>query len=166
MTDAVADAGPLIHLAELGALDVLRDFALYVPNAVWEEAARHQPDVFSITGFNITRVTAPEPSAELRTIAQALTLDRGELEALALLATMPQAMFLCDDAAARLAAEEHEYRVHGTLGLLIRSARRGHRSSQEILKLLKEIPGRSTLYLRVDLLASIVRQLEDEWLEK
>ena len=166
MIDAVADAGPLIHLAELGALDVLRDFALYVPDAVWEEVARHQPDVFSFDGFNFTRVTGPEPSTELRTIAQALTLDRGELEALAFLERMPHAMFLSDDAAARLAAEEHGYRVHGTLGLLIRSVRRGHRPAQEILKLLKDIPKRSTLHLRADLLTSIVRQLESEWQDK
>jgi predicted nucleic acid-binding protein len=136
MTDAVLDAGPLIHLAELDALDVLRDFTLYVPDAVWEEVDRHQPNLLSTAGFKITRVITPEPSAELQTIAQALALDRGELEALALLETMPHAMFLTDDAAARLAAEEHSYHVHGTLGLLIRRVRRRHRSPGEILKLL------------------------------
>lgn len=33
--EAVLDAGPLIHLAELDALDALSDFDLRVPDAIW-----------------------------------------------------------------------------------------------------------------------------------
>jgi hypothetical protein len=44
MTEAVLDAGPLIHLAELDALDVLCDFSsLLVPEAVWFEVEHHAP---------------------------------------------------------------------------------------------------------------------------
>ena len=40
----VADAGPLIHLDELGSLDVLADFsAVHVPKLVWQEVLRHRP---------------------------------------------------------------------------------------------------------------------------
>jgi hypothetical protein len=36
--------GVLIHLDELGALDVLSDYdAVYVPNAFWLEVERHRP---------------------------------------------------------------------------------------------------------------------------
>lgn len=42
MSEAVLDAGPLIHLAELDALDTLVDFsALFVPMAVKEEVEFH-----------------------------------------------------------------------------------------------------------------------------
>lgn len=35
---AVADAGPLIHLTEIGCLPLLRIFdALHIPDAVWSE---------------------------------------------------------------------------------------------------------------------------------
>ena|GEM_PF-6476026 len=45
MTEAVLDAGPLIHLAELDALDVLCDFSsLLVPEAVWFEVEHHFPE--------------------------------------------------------------------------------------------------------------------------
>ena len=45
MSEAVLDAGPLIHLAELEALDTLIDFsALFVPMAVQEEVECHQPN--------------------------------------------------------------------------------------------------------------------------
>ena len=40
----VADAGPIIHLDELGCLDVLADFdKVYVPEAVWQEVLIHRP---------------------------------------------------------------------------------------------------------------------------
>ena len=41
---AVLDAGPLIHLDELGCLNLLNDLkVLLVPQAVLEEALRHRP---------------------------------------------------------------------------------------------------------------------------
>ncbi len=40
----VADAGPLIHLDELSALDVLSDYSdVLVPDAVWCEVTHHRP---------------------------------------------------------------------------------------------------------------------------
>jgi hypothetical protein len=44
MIEAVPDAGPLIHLAELDALDVLQDFSLRVAPIVREEVQRHRPN--------------------------------------------------------------------------------------------------------------------------
>ena len=39
----VCDAGPLIHLDELGCLDLLADFSgVLVPEAVWQEVKRHR----------------------------------------------------------------------------------------------------------------------------
>jgi len=44
MSEAVLDAGPLIHLAELEALDTLMDFsALFVPMTVKEEVEFMSP---------------------------------------------------------------------------------------------------------------------------
>ncbi len=40
----VCDAGPLIHLHEISALDLLADFGrVLVPAAVWREVQRHRP---------------------------------------------------------------------------------------------------------------------------
>ncbi|MBI5652277.1 MAG: DUF3368 domain-containing protein [Chloroflexi bacterium] len=75
----------------------------------------------------------------------------------------PRALFLTDDAAARLAAEQRGYAVHGTIGLLIRAVRRGLRSAPEILSLLRVLPQRSTLHLRSSLLNAILARLENEW---
>ncbi len=164
MSEAVLDAGPLIHLSELDALDVLGDVdVLYVPDAVWEEVGKNQPQSLHYPGLHLQRVAVLTPSEELLTWARALALDRGEIEALSLMETHPNAIFLTDDAAARLAAEERGYRVHGTIGLLIRSVRRGHRQAQAVLALLRTLPQRSTLFIRPGLLETIIERLAKEW---
>lgn len=39
----VCDAGPLIHLDQLGCLDLLSDFSVVlVPDAVWSEVLKHR----------------------------------------------------------------------------------------------------------------------------
>ena len=41
---AMLDAGPLIHLDELGGLNLLNDFkVLLVPQAALDEALKHRP---------------------------------------------------------------------------------------------------------------------------
>jgi predicted nucleic acid-binding protein len=167
MTEAVVDAGPLIHLAELNALDVLHDLTKsFVPNAVWEEVENYQPNALKSLGKRLERVSVAEPSPDLQTLAQALSLDRGEVEALAFLETHSEAWFLTDDAAARLTAEQRGYQVHGTIGMLIRSVRRGQKEPRQVLTLLHDIPKRSTLFIRPGLLDTIISRLETEWLEE
>jgi predicted nucleic acid-binding protein len=164
MTEAVLDAGPLIHLAELDALDTLIDLeVLYVAEAVWHEVAAYQPQALEFPGIRLQRIAPLPPSAELQTLALALALDRGEIESLGLMETRPRAWFLTDDAAARLAAEQRGYQVHGTIGMLIRSVRRGQRKPAEVLNLLRTLSERSTLHVRPGLLQTIIQRLEREW---
>lgn len=167
MTDAILDSGPLIHLAELDALDVLRGLeTLRVPDAVWREVQKHQPKAVDNLGARLQRVSVSAPSAELQALALALTLDQGETEALVLMEKYPHAWLLTDDAAARLAAQERGYVVHGTLGLLIRSVRREERTPQQVLELLRSIPKHSSLFVRPSLLDKIIQGAEREWLKK
>ena len=40
----VCDAGPLIHLEEVGSISLLNDFdEVFVPEQVWQEVAHHGP---------------------------------------------------------------------------------------------------------------------------
>lgn len=164
MTEAVLDAGPLIHLAELDALDVLCDFSsLLVPEAVWFEVEHHIPVALFAEQVNLQRVKAPRPSPTLVALALSLALDRGELEALSLMDLYPHAILLTDDSAARLAAEQRCLEAHGTIGLLIRSVRKDRRTGEDIIPLLRDIPNRSSLYVRSSLLDEIISALEVEW---
>jgi predicted nucleic acid-binding protein len=99
----VADAGPLIHLDELDALDVLSDFTVvFVPEAVWIEVQRHRPQVFRQTGINLIKQPPPSVSAEINALTALYTLHRGEREALSLCITHAASLFITDDTAARL----------------------------------------------------------------
>jgi predicted nucleic acid-binding protein len=46
-----------------------------------------------------------------------------------------------------LAAMTLGYRVHGSIGILLRAIRRGHRSKDEVITVLRELPVRSTLHV-------------------
>jgi hypothetical protein len=92
---AVADAGPLIHLTEIGCLPLLRVFdILHIPEAVWWETVGHgrveQGDVlglgtvqrhtlfvlYLILRFNFN-ITAPFRQVYSRTMADSGTKKRG-----------------------------------------------------------------------------------------
>lgn len=104
--EVVCDAGPLIHLDELGCLGLLSDFStVWVPEAVREEVGAHRPAALdrSEVRFHFDAANI-EPDAALEALIKTLSLDRGEQAALALTMTRPGSLFLTDDSAARLAA--------------------------------------------------------------
>jgi predicted nucleic acid-binding protein len=88
----VCDAGPLIHLEQLGCLDLLRDFVeVRVADAVWQEVRRHQPSALRHRSVPLTHVpTVPQIGTDLARLSQALVLDAGERAALALMAEAPE----------------------------------------------------------------------------
>jgi predicted nucleic acid-binding protein len=154
----IADAGPLIYLDELDCLDLLRDFSrVLVPDAVWCEVEMHRPT--ALAGLALERVQVEAADPRVATLSLTFTLHSGEREALTLLARYPDALFLTDDTAARLAALTPSMRVHGTLGLIVRALRRGQRSREEIISLLRAIPDRTTLHIKPALLDEVIGQV-------
>src|ERR1700728_1053298 len=101
-----SDAGPLIHLDELGCLDLLADFeSVLVAETVWREVHIHRPSALSHAGVDLVRVTPssnPEAPA-LEALVRVLALHTGELEALRVALEHRGCMLLTDDTAARLA---------------------------------------------------------------
>ncbi|MBE7469754.1 MAG: hypothetical protein DPW09_22925 [Anaerolineae bacterium] len=74
----------------------------------------------------------------------------------------PTAIFLTDDAAARLAAVTWGYQVHGTIGILLRALRRQQRSRDHIITTLQNLPAQSTLHIRPGLLQEIITRVKSE----
>lgn len=160
----VADAGPLIHLDELFALDVLSDFAaILVPNAVWNEVERHRPQALQQLNVNLVRQPIPLPSAQVNAMTSLYTLHHGEREALSLCLLHDINVLFTDDTAARLAAKNLNISAHGTLGLLIRAVRQQLRTPAEVLALLAAIPQQTTLHIRPSLLNNVMMQVKAEW---
>lgn len=164
-TVVVCDAGPLIHLGELGAVDLLSGFnGVLVPEQVWDEVSHHFPTVLITTDIELTRLPVQLASDVLfKTLVQAFALNLGEQAALSLAQRYPNAILLTDDAAARLAANNIGCRVHGTVGIIVRAVRQGLRTPAEVIALLQAIPLHSSLHIRPQLLRQVISQIQQEY---
>lgn len=160
----VCDAGPLIHLDELGCVNLLADFSeILVPAAVWSEVAHHRPEALTTRGVPLRSVeTSSTTSTNLEALARILPLHDGEREALKVAQELRADMMLTDDTAARLAAEALGIAVHGTIGILFRGIRRGNMTGSEVATLLQSIPSVTTLHIKRGLLSELIQRAE-EW---
>jgi hypothetical protein len=124
----VSNTGPLMHLSQANALDLMQLLGdIHIPPAVAAEAKRHVPSWASAMPAWIHLAPLPPTHA-----AQALAwekaglLDRGEAEALALTQQLNADWFLTDDTAARVLATSLGVEVHGSLGIVLWAAATGH----------------------------------------
>jgi predicted nucleic acid-binding protein len=126
MRRVVSDTGPILHLYESQALNLLSlAGAVHIPTAVQAEIAYHisvwQPPAW------LTVDTLVEPHAtEAVNWRQAGLLHTGEAEAVALARQLKADWFLTDDAAARLLAQTLGLETHGSLGIVLWAAIAGH----------------------------------------
>jgi predicted nucleic acid-binding protein len=157
----VADSGPIIHLDELGCLDILADFGkVFVPEAVWLEVQRHRPGAMASVPTLFVRQSPLMSTPLVKALTPLYNLHIGEQEALHLCVEFGDCLLLTDDTAARLAAKSLSILAHGTLGLLIRAIRRQSRSKSEVLALLRDIPKQTTLHIRPALLTEVIADVE------
>jgi hypothetical protein len=119
----VADSGPLISLAIIDQLDLLRQLyqQVLVPPAVWHEVTvkgQGMPGAHAVTQLTWLEIRKPEPQ-----VLQPLSIlvDPGEAEAIALAQTVAGSIVLLDDSQARRVAERFNIPRIGTLGILRRA---------------------------------------------
>ncbi len=56
------------------------------------------------------------------------------------------------------------FKVHGTIGILIRSIRRGQKKPEEVLQILEEdLPKKSSLHIKHSLLNEIIQKVKKEF---
>jgi len=157
----IADAGPIIHLDELGCLDLLADFGrVLIPEMVWLEVERHRPLTFKTANEWLVRQAPRQRSSVVCALTPLYSLHAGEQEALHLCVEFGECLLLTDDTAARLAAKSLNIDAHGTLGVLIRAVRRQCRTKAEVLALLNAIPKKTTLHVRPALLREVISNVE------
>jgi uncharacterized protein len=123
----VADSSPLIGLARIGQLEILRKLVqrVLMPPAVRDEITLHSPEApgaAAIRAATWIEVEAPDP---LQVEPLAILVDRGEAEAIALAQRLPNSTLLLDDARARRVAERLGIRRIGTVGLLRQAKKAG-----------------------------------------
>lgn len=140
-TAAVADTGPLIHLAEIGALDLLTTLdRLVVPETVYAELqAGGLPDQLSEIDFE--RIAVDDP------IDQTPELDAGERAALAVADNQQDLVLLTDDLAAREFAQQSDIEVHGSIGIIALGYHRGMLTTDEAAKYMRALQAEASLFI-------------------
>ncbi len=158
------DAGPLIHLDELGCLSLFATLGeLLIPAEVWSETFAHRP-ALRLEDVPQARIldAAPAPSVELRYRLRHFNLDEGEAAALSWLETLRGGILVSDDGEARDAARELNFKVIGTLGIIVRASRRGVISIAQARGHFARIRADSSLHVSAQLLAELIAALPTE----
>lgn len=125
----VADAGPLIHLAAIGHLELLRQLAaeVMVPEAVFHEVVTAGAGLFGAAEVASAEWITVIPPVRLE-VVDALTaggLHLGESQAIALALERRADLLVIDERQGRLTAEAMGVRIVGTVGVLIAARERG-----------------------------------------
>lgn len=124
----VSDATPLIGLAKIGKLELLRELfdTIRIPEAVYAEVvtnARERPGALEIR--QAEWVITQSPVDQTKVAYLRADLDAGEAEALVLVEELSADWILLDETKARLAADLLGFRYIGTIGLLLLAKRLG-----------------------------------------
>ncbi len=163
---AVADAGPLIHLSQIGALPLLGVFSrVHVAGGVWAETVgadrvqRHGLE----SAVVILRHEIDAPALQ-RFVQECgpFSLHPGETEALLLCRQLAVPLLLVDDLAAREAAQRQGVRPVGSLGIVVRACHSGHiplASAEEYIRQLYHV---SSLFVTQAIADLAIEQLRHQ----
>lgn len=152
----VCNTGPLLHLGEARAVELLELAGeVHIPRAVDWEMGR-QEGGWSGGKPIWLRVSplVPPHDAEAGAWQKAGLLDAGEAEATALARQLGAHWFLTDDAAARLLGTSLGLEVHGSLGIVLWAAAKGHLARTQAEATMKRL-AESSLWISPRLLAEV-----------
>lgn len=159
----VSDAGPLVHLAEIGCLSLLSVFeSLHIPEAVWLETVGQErvsgPGVLGLG--NVQRHTLSQ--AEITRFVERNNLEKlhiGERECLYLCRQISIPVLLTDDLAVRESAQHLQLTPVGSLGVVVRAYRMGHISLSEAEHHIAALYETSSLFVTRTIVELAIEQL-------
>ncbi len=154
----IADAGPLLHLFWVDALDwALPPQEIIVVETVWREVDAYAPDALQDSRLRRT----PDMSV-IPPLLAARNLDSGEEASLAYAlaqSDLSDLLVLSDDLQARRACQQMALPVTGTLGLLSTAFQAGRASKGTAVAALNELPIRGRFYVKPALIARTIENL-------
>lgn len=157
MPKVVCNSSPLIHLAKVGKLELLKDYftEISIPEAVYRECVIDGKDredakrIESAAWIRVVDIKNIDLKKAFNTV-----LDEGESEAIVLALQESADLILLDDYEARELARTYGLKITGTIGLLIKAKYEGDISSiGEMLKKLR----RTGFWLSDDLYTKVLR---------
>ncbi|VVB85493.1 Uncharacterised protein [uncultured archaeon] len=152
----VSNSGPLIHLAKVGSIGLLKELfgKVIIPHEVRLEVVDRGKDEGMADAFLIESeiengwiVTDQSNNNKIKEIASSAGIDIGEVAAI-MLARRKKCPVLIDDLAARRFAAGLGLEVVGSIGVLIRSAKLQKISKNEALEALDKLA--RVMWLSVD----------------
>jgi predicted nucleic acid-binding protein len=160
---AVVDAGPLIHLTEIGGLALLRLFdVLHVPHAIWTETVgRGRVREADLVGLsNVHRhILLPADVARFVHEHSLETLQAGDTECLYLCQQLSISTLLTDDLSVREAAKRLSLTPVGSLGVVVRAHRRGIIALADAERYITALYDTSSLFVTRALVDMAIEQL-------
>lgn len=170
MKVAVADAGPLIHLSEIGCLPLLDLFeAILVPDAVWSEAVGSRAvSRTDLAKLNSLRRVGLDQDKVATFVADRLLegLHVGERECLYACHSEGVSVILTDDLEVREVARVLNLTPVGSLGLLVRAYVLGRMSLAEAERYMIELQEASSLFVTRAIVEEAIQQLRRHAAEK
>lgn len=162
-TVAVVDTGPLIHLAQIGNLNLLRVFNdLHIPGAVWQEAVTQgnvpQNDVLNLGNVEVHQLSPIDVLNFIQTRGME-NLHIGERECLYLCWHTRIGTLLTDDLAVRRAAQKAGITPVGSLGVIVRAHVGRVISRDKAENLLLDLYHHSNLYVTRAITEIAIEQL-------
>jgi predicted nucleic acid-binding protein len=158
---AVADTGPLIHLAEVGCLPLLSIFdELHIPEGVWREADR--PTTIREELKFAKRHVLQLEEVERFTVDHGLEqLQEGERESLLLCSQLAVAVLLTDDLAVRRTAHTLGLTPVGSLGIIARAHRMGRITREAAARHMRDLYAVSSLFVTQTIVDLAIERLEN-----
>ncbi len=128
----VSDTSPIINLATIGQLDLLRQLygVIAIPESVYQEIAvtgsgeAGSKEVQALDWIETKKVTN-----RLQVMALQIELDKGEAEAISLALELKAGLLLLDERRGRMVASRMGLKLVGLLGCLIEAKHKGLISS-------------------------------------
>lgn len=164
----VSNAGPLMALAKLNLLHLLKALYGYVhiPRSVYNEVVvdgmrQGYEDAGTLYLFLNQMGWSPE-DVDFATISadlQEAHLDRGERDTLALAVALGDALVLMDETAGREAARALGLTIRGSLGVLVESYRQGLIEANQLRLYFAEISRRGDIWASQALVERLLQEV-------
>jgi predicted nucleic acid-binding protein len=158
---AVVDAGPLIHLYEVGALHHLAIFTmLHVPSEIWRETVGQQrvPES-ALHDHGVRRESYLDDLAHFVETNNLGALHPGEQECLRACHRGHISILLTDDLAARDAAKRLAITPVGSLGIIVRAYRVGRLELNEAESAIRLLQTTSSLFVTSTIIELALEQV-------
>jgi predicted nucleic acid-binding protein len=160
---AVIDAGPLIHLNEIGCLSILTIFeTLHLPDAVWSETVERKRvlDTDILKLGNVHRQSVNSGVLSQFVIDHSLQdIHAGERECLCLCQHLSVPLILTDDLAVRQTAKRLNITPVGSLGIVVKAFRLNQISLAEAERHIANLQDISTLFVTKAVVELAIEQL-------